>query len=78
MTDVFKTIIVDDRHHAREVAEDGQMFHTRLSPTGELPATHWISSGYIPQEMADQFPEATDEDPFVAMERMGLQLVVEE
>ena len=28
------------------------MFTTPLSPTGELPATHWISSGLIEQEFA--------------------------
>lgn len=29
------------------------MFTTPLSATGELPATHWISSGLIEQEFAD-------------------------
>ena len=29
------------------------MYQTPLSPTGELPATHWISSGLIEQEFAD-------------------------
>ena len=29
------------------------MFTVPLSPTGELPATHWISSGLIEQEFAD-------------------------
>lgn len=29
------------------------MYSTPLSPTGELPATHWISSGLIEQEFAD-------------------------
>lgn len=28
------------------------MFTTPLSPTGELPATHWISSGLIEQDFA--------------------------
>ena len=29
------------------------MFTVPLSPSGELPATHWISSGLIEQEFAD-------------------------
>ncbi|MDD3328858.1 MAG: hypothetical protein PHW25_17390 [Zoogloea sp.] len=29
------------------------MFTTPLSPTGELPATHYISSGLIEQDFAD-------------------------
>jgi hypothetical protein len=29
------------------------MWTTPLSPTGELPATHWISSGLIDQQFAD-------------------------
>lgn len=29
------------------------MYTVPLSPTGELPATHWVSSGAIDQEFAD-------------------------
>ena len=29
------------------------MFTVPLSPSGELPATHWISSGLIEQDFAD-------------------------
>ena len=29
------------------------MYSVPLSPTGELPATHWISSGLIEQDFAD-------------------------
>ena len=29
------------------------MYSVPLSPTGELPATHWISSGLIEQSFAD-------------------------
>ena len=29
------------------------MYSVPLSPTGELPTTHWISSGLIEQEFAD-------------------------
>ena len=45
------------------------MYTTPLSPTGELPATHWISAGLISQSFADMlpltiFPE--DSDPITA------------
>ncbi len=29
------------------------MYQTPLSPSGDLPATHWISSGLIEQDFAD-------------------------
>lgn len=32
------------------------MWITPLSPTGELPATHWISAGLISQSFADMLP----------------------
>lgn len=76
---------------------------TPLSPTGELPATHYISTGLIDPLFADMLasPEAlvagcealgiavsildasvllavadvSEEDPHVAMARLGLQMV---
>jgi hypothetical protein len=79
------------------------MWTTPLSPTGDLPATHFISSGLIDQPFADMMssPDAlvagcaslgitvplataqallgasdvSGEDPFAAMERLGLQMV---
>ena len=39
------------------------MFTTGLSATGELPATHYISSGYIDRQFADILPLTTvDQD----------------
>ena len=35
------------------------MFTTGLSATGELPATHYISSGYIDRQFADILPFTT-------------------
>lgn len=35
------------------------MFTTGLSATGELPATHYISSGHIEQQFADILPLTT-------------------
>lgn len=99
------------------------MFTTGLSPTGEAPATHFISSGAIETQLADILPVATitvvegvetltpaagdldavlglasaagvpvdlatveglfaaldvsEQSPFTAMERLGLQIVEE-
>ena len=99
------------------------MFTTGLSPTGEAPATHFISSGAIETQLADILPVATitvvegvetltpatgdldavlglaaaagvpvdlatveglfaaldvsEQSPFTAMERLGLQIVKE-
>jgi len=42
------------------------MWTTPLSPTGEMPATHWISSGLIDQQFAALLPLAeypADSDP---------------
>ena len=58
---IFRTIIVPDAVvvHARMACEalagagGSGMYSVPLSPTGELPATHWISSGLIEQEFAD-------------------------
>jgi hypothetical protein len=34
------------------------MWNTPLSPTGELPATHWISAGHIEDEFAAMIEDA--------------------
>lgn len=42
------------------------MWTTPLSPTGEMPATHWISSGLIDQQFASLLPLTeypADSDP---------------
>ena len=42
------------------------MWTTPLSPTGEMPATHWISSGLIDEQFAALLPLAeypADSDP---------------
>lgn len=56
-----RTIIVPDAVvaparmacEALAVAGGSGMYSVPLSPTGELPPTHWISSGLIEQEFAD-------------------------
>lgn len=61
MTWIHRTIIVPDvvvataRMACEGLAGEGGsgMYTTPLSPTGDLPATHWISSGLIEQSFAD-------------------------
>ena len=94
------------------------MWTTPLSPTGELPASHWISTGFVGDDFAAVLPfshfvdsawvtepydpsafialcatygiaapsveqiaaimgtvDVSDQQPFEAMERLGLQLI---
>lgn len=88
--DIFRTLIVQANQVelAREVgasysAGGEGMFVTPLSSTGQYPATHYISSGLIPEELdallaATPDADISDEEPFVAMERLGLQMINEE
>ena len=110
---IFKTMIVQANvvELAREISasfgESGQgMWTTPLSPTGIYPATHYISTGFVPpeytilltdpQELYDiaieqgvtctleQVEElvadtdVSDEEPFVAMERLDLIMIIDE
>lgn len=130
--DIYRDMIIPAAQVAlaREIAvtldpaHNANMWITPLSPTGAEPATHFISSGLIPEafaamvpcvfwawendtwvetdaypgdpitvfeaciaagmtvtqdEIDDLFAEAdvSDQEPFVAMGRMGLQLVQE-
>lgn len=92
------------------------MWTTALSPTGQAPATHYISAGQIEQQFADLMPlttfdedgvpstapgqyaviaaatgvpveqvqalleacDVTEQEPFTAMARLGVELVQEE
>ena len=49
------TVVVPARMACEALAGAGGsgMCSVPLSPTGELPATHWISSGLIEQDFAD-------------------------
>jgi hypothetical protein len=130
--DAFRTMIIpaDQVALAREIAvtldpaHNANMWITPLSPTGAEPATHYISTGEIPDGFAvmvpcvfwawendewvvtDAYPgdpitvyeacvaagmtvtqdeidtlfaeaDVSDQDPFVAMGRLGVQLVQE-
>lgn len=55
MSDIFRTLIVTaaDAPLAREIAATlssggAAMWTTPLSPTGNMPITHYVSSGFIP------------------------------
>lgn len=63
MTWLFRTMIVPDSIVAtvRSLADSfgpaaSGMWATPLSPTGELPATHWISSGFVGDDFAAVLP----------------------
>jgi len=137
MTDVFRTMILDaaDAPLGRSIANmfansDQHMWQTGLSADGKAPATHYISTGYVPEGyqvmapcqwwewqqpdpdqpgqwvMVDSYPgrpdflyeacrqaevpvpctleevemlfarsDITPQDPWVAMGRLGLQIV---
>ena len=57
--DIFATIIVTAaqaqaaRDAAAQIPGGDGMFTTGLSATGAEPATHYISSGWIPAEIVD-------------------------
>jgi len=57
--DIFATIIVPAaqaqaaRDAAAQIPGGDGMFTTGLSATGAEPATHYISSGWIPAEIVD-------------------------
>ena len=82
MTEVFVTIIVpadsveSARAQAATVNGGAGMFTCALSPTGNAPATHYISSGFVSQELATMF-DYTDLPPQEAMAAVGLQMVSE-
>ena len=64
MTDIFRTLILPATVTplAQEIAATLSpggvgMWTTGLSPTGAEPATHFISTGFIPPEFAHMVPE---------------------
>lgn len=64
MTDIFRTLILPANVTplAQEIAATLSpggigMWTTGLSPTGAEPATHFISTGFIPPEFAHMVPE---------------------
>jgi hypothetical protein len=64
VTDIFRTLIVTDLDAptARQIAETlaptggSRMWLTGLSPTGQPPATHYVSTGLIGPDFAAMVP----------------------
>lgn len=61
MADIFRTLIIKSENVelARQISEafgGGTMWTTPLSSSGLEPATHYISSGYIPSDFAFMVP----------------------
>ena len=83
MSDQFVTIVVTaaKASNARKIAADipggSGMFQVGLSKSGEEPATHYISSGWVSEEIAALFPNAIQELPLEALERLNLKLIAE-
>lgn len=88
MTDVFATLIVpaQDAPLAREIAGSfspggSGEFTTPLSADGLEPVSHYISSGYMPEQSVIEIEtviptcDSSEDNPFVAMERMGLMII---
>ena len=83
--DIFATIIVTAaqaqaaRDAAAQVPGGEGMFTTGLSSTGQEPATHYISSGAVPQEIVDAVASLADVSelpPADAMQAVGLTICV--
>jgi hypothetical protein len=83
MADVFATIIVTAaqaqaaRDAAATIPGGEGMFTTGLSSTGQEPATHFISSGTVPQEIVEvitDLAEVSELPPAEAMQAAGLML----
>lgn len=88
MADVFATMIVPavNASLARSIASeftDGSslMWTTPLSATGQEPATHFVSSGYAPEEIPDEISnsistaDVSADPPFDALARLGLSII---
>ena len=83
MNDQFVTIVVTAakapaaREAVAAVSGGSGMFEVGLSKSGKAPATHFISSGWVSEKIATLFPNAIQELPYEAMERLGLKLIAE-
>ena len=83
--DIFATIIVtaanvaQARTIAAEIPSGDGMFTAGLSATGSMPATHYISSGSVPQEIVEavaDLAEVSELPPADAMQAAGLTMCV--
>lgn len=89
MAEIFRTIVVTyaEQAEAQAIAAEypggAGMFVTACSPTGFLPATDYISSGMMDEQIVEALAasladeDISEEPPFVALDRLGLKLVSE-
>ena len=79
--DIFATIIVlaaqaqSARDAAAQIPGGEGMFTAGLSPTGAEPATHYIASGWVPEELVQTLTMCivSDLSPAEAMTDKGLK-----
>ena len=79
--DIFATIIVPSsqaqaaRDAAAQIPGGEGMLTAGLSPTGAEPATHYISSGWVPEELVQTLTMCivSDLSPAEAMTDKGLK-----
>ena len=79
--DIFATIIVTEaqaqaaRDAAAQIPGGEGMFTAGLSPTGAEPATHYIASGRVPEELVQTLTMCivSDLSPAEAMTDKGLK-----
>ena len=79
--DIFATIIVTEaqaqaaRTIAAEIPSGEGMFTAGLSATGNAPATHYIASGWVPEELVQTLTMCivSDLSPDEAMTDKGLK-----
>ena len=79
--DIFATIIVTEaqaqaaRDAAAQIPGGDGMFTAGLSPTGAEPATHYIASGRVPEELVQTLTMCivSDLSPAEAMTDKGLK-----
>lgn len=85
MADIFRTLICTDieapaaRVEAATFPGGDGMFTTGLSADGNEPATYFISSGYMPEDMIEALAplifEVSELDPQTVMAELGVQLI---
>lgn len=86
--DIFRTLIVtaDSAPLAREIAASFSSggsgeFTTPLSADGLEPVSHYISSGYMPEQFVIEIEavlatsDISEDEPFATMARLGLMIV---
>lgn len=90
MNSTYATVIVTDVNKQPAQSDMGEgFFTTPLSSTGELPATHWMSSGWFLNEELDRicnigegafswpYQISFGDDWQATLDYLGLQLVQE-